>query len=116
MIGYPGTRERQPFRHPANLVIEPLTIEQDSKLECDVCIVGSGAGGSVVAYELSKAGLNVVVVEAGGYETADTFDQNELSMMNKLFDDYGTAATNDLSFVLLSGRGAVIIKEFVHHR
>lgn len=106
VIGYPGPRERLPFSHPADLVIKQLTFEQDSKLECDVCIVGSGAGGSVVAYELSKAGLNVVVVEAGGYETADTFDQNELSMMNKLFDDYGTAATNDLSFVLLSGRGA----------
>ena len=26
--------------------------------------------------------------------------------MNKLFDEYGTAATKDLSFVLLSGRGA----------
>ena len=105
-IGYPGPRERLPLRHPAGLVIKPITIEQDSKLECDVCVVGSGAGGSVAAFELSNAGFNVLVVEAGGYETADTFDQNELSMMNKLFDEYGTAATNDLSFVLLSGRGA----------
>ncbi|HYB03719.1 MAG TPA: GMC family oxidoreductase, partial [Nitrososphaerales archaeon] len=73
---------------------------------CDVRIVGSGAGGSVLTYELSKAGLDVLVVEAGGYEISENFDQGELSMMSKLFDEYGTAATADLSLVLLSGRGA----------
>jgi len=31
----------------------------------DVCIVGSGAGGGMAAYALTKAGANVVLVEAG---------------------------------------------------
>jgi len=32
----------------------------------DVCIVGSGAGGGMAAYELTKAGANVILLEAGG--------------------------------------------------
>ncbi len=35
--------------------------------EADVCIVGAGAAGSVLAYELSRAGLDVVVIEAGPF-------------------------------------------------
>lgn len=105
-IGYPGPRERKLLKHPDDLRINPISVDKNLLLECDVCVVGSGAGGSVVAYELSKAGFQVLVVESGEYAISETFDQGELSMMNKLFDEYGTAATSDLSFVLLSGRGA----------
>ncbi|MDH2899423.1 MAG: GMC family oxidoreductase [archaeon] len=106
-IGYPGPREKFPLSHPEGARIKPIEVQgDDTKLNCDVCVVGSGAGGSVIAYELSKAGFDVLVVEAGGYETSETFDQSELSMMNRLFDEYGTASTSDLSFVLLSGRAA----------
>jgi choline dehydrogenase-like flavoprotein len=105
-IGYPTTQIGTRLGHPQDLKITPIVPDSDQTLECDVCVVGSGAGGSVAAFELSKQGFNVLVVESGPYATADSFDQGELTMMNKLFDEYGTAATKDLSFVLLSGRGA----------
>jgi paromamine 6'-oxidase/6'''-hydroxyneomycin C oxidase/2'-deamino-2'-hydroxyparomamine 6'-oxidase len=38
----------------------------------DVCVVGSGASGSVAADELSRAGLDVVVVEQGPFVGAGT--------------------------------------------
>jgi len=39
----------------------------------DVCIIGSGAGGSPIAYELANAGFSVVVLEKGENYTEDDF-------------------------------------------
>ncbi len=41
------------------------------ELDADVVIVGSGPGGSTLAYELSRAGVKVIVVEEGEYVRAD---------------------------------------------
>lgn len=40
---------------------------------CDVCVIGTGAGGGIVAYELAKRGLNVVSLEQGEKLPADYF-------------------------------------------
>ena len=104
-IGYPGSQEDPPVPTPPELRLSPLKVEADS-LSCDVVVVGSGAGGSVIADELAQSGFDVLVLEQGPYETSETFKQNEMRMMQKLFQQSGTAATKDLSFVLLAGRGA----------
>jgi choline dehydrogenase-like flavoprotein len=41
-------------------------------------VVGAGAGGGVVAKELSEAGLSVVVIERGGWVSFETYGQDEL--------------------------------------
>ncbi|GAB5469989.1 MAG: GMC family oxidoreductase [Rhodospirillales bacterium] len=41
----------------------------------DVCIVGSGAGGGIVAYELARRGLKVVTLEAGPRLPDDYFSR-----------------------------------------
>jgi len=47
----------------------------------DVCIVGAGAAGGVLAYDLAKAGLSVVVIEAGPFwDPQHDFASDELSM------------------------------------
>lgn len=43
----------------------------DLSLECDVAVVGSGAGGAVVATELALAGQRVIVLEEGKHVPAE---------------------------------------------
>ena len=50
-------------------------------LETDVCIVGSGAGGSAVALAVCRASRDVVLLEAGDHHDPATFDQRESTMM-----------------------------------
>ena len=49
----------------------------------DVCIVGSGAGGSPIAYELSKAGFKVVVLEKGPNYTEKDFTKDEIGVCRR---------------------------------
>ena len=51
--------------HPSSIVPD-FHVQADPTLY-DVVIVGSGAGGGMAAYMLSKAGANVCLLEAGGY-------------------------------------------------
>ena len=49
--------------------------------ESDVVIVGAGAAGGVMAYELARAGLKVVVIEAGPFWNPQSdFASDELAM------------------------------------
>lgn len=44
----------------------------------DLCIIGSGAGGGPVAYELSKAGYSVLVLEKGPWIKTEQFNKDEI--------------------------------------
>ena len=63
----------------------------------DACIVGCGAGGSVLAKELAEAGLSVVVIEAGDWvDSREDMVNDELSMLGPLdWDDLRIADGND---------------------
>jgi choline dehydrogenase-like flavoprotein len=52
-------------------VTGPHCLEAPAEIECDVLIIGSGAGGAVVAEALTGAGLDVVMVEEGPYLDRD---------------------------------------------
>lgn len=47
----------------------------------DVVIIGSGAAGGVLARQLSEAGLDTVVLEAGAYRRQTDFTHDELSVL-----------------------------------
>ncbi len=57
--------------------------------ECDVVIVGSGAGGAAAAATLAEAGLDVVVLEAGGSYDRDSYPGDRLDAIASLYRDGG---------------------------
>jgi choline dehydrogenase-like flavoprotein len=63
--------------------ISPLTITASTHLNCDALVIGSGAGGGIVAAELAKAGLDVIVVEKGEYLNETDFNSSNLLELYK---------------------------------
>jgi choline dehydrogenase-like flavoprotein len=68
-------------------------IDRDHVERCDVVIVGSGAGGAVVAKELAEVGRSVIVIEEGGYFTHEDFVGAPITRFQRLSRDAGTTQT-----------------------
>jgi len=49
----------------------------------DICIIGSGAGGSPIAYELANAGFSVVILEKGEDYTESDFSKDEIGVTRR---------------------------------
>lgn len=76
----------------------------DVDVEADVAIVGSGAGGAMLAAGLVEAGLRVVMLEEGGHHTRKEFGRHEAESMPMLYQERGTRGTADLAISILQGR------------
>jgi choline dehydrogenase-like flavoprotein len=57
----------------------------DLAVECDVVVIGTGAGGAVVARELAEAGVAVVMIEEGAYFDRSDFTGRTFDMQQKLY-------------------------------
>ena len=93
-MGYPGP---QALPKPADQVDRPIKpIVPDSEeltLTADVVVVGSGAGGGVIAGELAAAGKKVCVLEMGGYHDESEFNGLELWAYQNIFLNQGPFPT-----------------------
>ncbi|MVN76075.1 FAD-binding protein [Hymenobacter sp. HMF4947] len=101
-LGYPGpTPTDAPVAAPRPL--RPLAPTTDTTYDCDVLVIGSGAGGGVVAGELAQAGHDVLVLEKGPYFHGADFTQREADMLGRLYDGRGSLLTQDGGVGLLAG-------------
>ena len=100
-IGYPGPQPEAVVDTPRP--IRTLQPEADVTYDCDVLVIGSGAGGGVVAGELAAAGHSVLVLEKGPYCHGCDFTQREADMLGRLYDAKGALSTQDGSIGILAG-------------
>jgi choline dehydrogenase-like flavoprotein len=83
--------------------IRPLDVQDDLTLTADAVVVGSGAGGGVVAAELAAAGKEVVILEKGGYFSESDFTGVEAQATPELYLRRGMLSTSDLAMIVLAG-------------
>jgi choline dehydrogenase-like flavoprotein len=85
-------------------VVDGSAAASDLALSADVCIVGTGAGGAVTAAILAEAGLDVLMIEEGGYYTSADFTMRERDVTPHLYQEGGTRATKDNAISILQGK------------
>lgn len=104
-IGYPGPSSPPPGpeQAPKTIAVEEVS-GPGATLRADVCVVGSGAGGAVIAARCAAAGKDVLVLEMGGYRNEQDFKQLELPGYLELYYGGGLAASESGSIGILAGQ------------
>jgi choline dehydrogenase-like flavoprotein len=75
------------------MIIDGETVGRDMNVTTRVCVIGSGAGGAVVADELAEAGVDVVLLEEGGFFTGKDFTGDAREMIALLYRNQGLTGT-----------------------
>ena len=73
-------------------------------LDCDVAIVGTGAGAGITAELLTGAGLRVVLIEEGPLRSSSDFRQLESDAYPQLYQESASRKTADKAIAILQGR------------
>jgi choline dehydrogenase-like flavoprotein len=100
-LGYPGPRSAPPDVPKPIRVLRPGGAELT--IEADVCVVGSGCGGGVIAGRLAEEGKKVAVLEGGGYYNEADFNQLELWAYENLYLGQGPFTTAEGQVAIMAG-------------
>ena len=109
-VGYrpddpPVTADRTPVRPITLPAGAGATSGATVILDADAVVVGSGAGGGVVAAALAEAGRSVIVLEAGPFSDEASMPRTEVDAFDRHYLDHGLLTTWDGSVTMLSGTG-----------
>ena len=85
-------------------VLDAARLDRDRDLECDVAVIGSGAGGAITAQALAASGLAVAIVEEGPLASSSEFRMREGEAYGRLYQDAGARKTLDGAIGILQGR------------
>ncbi len=88
-------------------------------LDADVVVIGSGASGAVTAYELSRSGARVVVLEAGPHIPSSEFQEHAPTALETLYQDHGNQLNTTGDLAILQGKcvgGSTVVNAAVCFR
>ena len=94
-------------------------INSDQVCNVDVCVIGSGASGAILAGKLAQSGKSVVVLERGPYYDGESMNQREADMIPILWKNAGANFTSNLRIVIAQGSclgGSTVINDAVCFR
>lgn len=92
-----------PLETRRRTTIKPLQPRDGQTLTCDVVVIGSGAGGGVVAATLAVAGRDVIVIEKAAARSAPDFDDDEITGYQRSYENQAVLTTEDLGVTILAG-------------
>lgn len=99
----PLTKEKNRWQEQ---VLDAATLPEGETLECDVVVVGTGAGGAPMAKALAERGHAVLLVEEGPYFTRKDFTGRPVQMMKQMYRQGGaTVAFGNTAIPVPIGRG-----------
>jgi choline dehydrogenase-like flavoprotein len=73
-------------------------------LDVDLCVIGSGAGGAVIAARAAAAGKSVALLEEGPYVRQGEIEHDEHRMVAALYKEHGLQTTVDFGMTILQGK------------
>ena len=76
-------------------------LQEDAEIECDVVVVGTGAGGAVVAKELAQKGFAVLMLEEGQYHQRNEFGGGTVESTTRFYRERGTIGSIGNTVVIL---------------
>ncbi len=94
-------------------------ITGDVVCNSDVCVIGSGAAGAIIATKLAEEGKSVVLLEKGGYHDGESMNQREADMLPLLWKNAGANFTSNLRIAVAQGcclGGSTVINDAVCFR
>jgi choline dehydrogenase-like flavoprotein len=82
--------------------VRPADIDGDS-LSVPLVVVGTGAGGATLAYELAARGREVLLLERGKHFDPSTFTEDEAEQLSNLYADGALTLSKDFRFQVAQG-------------
>ena len=94
----PPVAPTPPARH-LSLAMDADELDDGEEIEAEVVVVGTGAGGAVIAAELAEMGVAVLMLDEGEFFHREDFSGRPMDMIQQLYRSDGATGTVGNTFI-----------------